>query len=87
MGHAAGPRNRWSCGSGWKLSFYSLFLLPKGGDVSLVPTDIFWEGEVSPWLVITFWDLLQSTLHTWLICIFFEFIQVLVHILFNFCPT
>jgi hypothetical protein len=50
------------CGSGWKLGFYSLFLLPKGGDVSQVQTDVSWEGEVSPWPIITFWDLLQSIL-------------------------
>jgi hypothetical protein len=35
-----------------------LFLLLKGGDGYLVQTDTFWKGEVSPWLIITFWDLL-----------------------------
>jgi hypothetical protein len=33
--------------------------LPKGGDVSQVQTEVSWE-EVSPWPIITFWDLLQS---------------------------
>jgi hypothetical protein len=28
-GHAGGPRNQWSCGSGWKLGFYSLFYCPR----------------------------------------------------------
>jgi hypothetical protein len=36
--------------------------LPEGGDVSQVQTDVSWEGKVSPWLIITFWDLLQSAL-------------------------
>jgi hypothetical protein len=61
-GHAGGPGNWWSPGSGWKLGFYSLFLLPKGGGVSLVQTDVSWEEEVSPWLIIAFWALLQSVL-------------------------
>jgi hypothetical protein len=26
-------------------------------------TEVSWEEEVSPWPIITFWDLLQSTLH------------------------
>jgi hypothetical protein len=34
------------------------FVLPKGRGVSQVS----WEGEVSPWPIITFWDLLQSIL-------------------------
>jgi hypothetical protein len=63
MGHAVGPRNRWSQGSGWKPGSHSLFLLPKGRDVSQVQTNISWEEEVSPWPIITFWDLLQSALH------------------------
>jgi hypothetical protein len=62
MGYAVGPGNQWFHGSDWKLSFYSPFLLPEGRDVLLVQTDISWEGEVSPWLIITFWDLLQYTL-------------------------
>jgi hypothetical protein len=59
-GHAAVPGNRWSRGSGWKLGFHSLFFLPEGGDVSQVQTEVSWEGEVSPWPIFTFWDLLQS---------------------------
>jgi hypothetical protein len=35
-------------GSGWKLGFYSLFLLPGDGDVTQVQTEVSWEGEVSP---------------------------------------
>jgi hypothetical protein len=46
-GHAVGPRNQCSHGSGWKLGFYDLFLLPEGGDVSLVQTNVSGE-EVSP---------------------------------------
>jgi hypothetical protein len=42
--------------------FIALSLLPKGGDVSQVQTDVFLEGEMSLWPIITFWDLLQSTL-------------------------
>jgi hypothetical protein len=42
--------------------FIAFFLLPEGRDVSQVQTDISWEGEVSPGLISTFWDLLQSTL-------------------------
>jgi hypothetical protein len=61
-GHVGGPRDWWSHGSGWKLGFYSLFSLPEVGDVSLVQTDVSWEGEVFPWPIITFWDLLQSIL-------------------------
>jgi hypothetical protein len=37
------------------------FVLPKGGDVFQLQTEGSWE-EVSPWSVITFWDLLQSVL-------------------------
>jgi hypothetical protein len=36
------------------------FLLPEGGDVSQVQSDISWKEEVSPWPIITFWDLLLS---------------------------
>jgi hypothetical protein len=57
-GNAVGPRNRWSRGSGWKLGFIAFFVLPEGRDVSQVQTDVSWE-EVSPWPIITFWDLLQ----------------------------
>jgi hypothetical protein len=48
-----------------EIVFYSLFflLLPEGGDVSLVQTDVSWEEGVSRWLIITFQDLLQSHLH------------------------
>jgi hypothetical protein len=59
-GHGAGPRNQWFCGSG----FYSLFLLPEGRDVSQVQIDVSWEGDVSPWPVITFWDLLQWSINS-----------------------
>jgi hypothetical protein len=45
--HAGGPRNQWSHGSGWRLGFYSLFVLPEGRDVSQVQTSS-WEGEMSP---------------------------------------
>jgi hypothetical protein len=62
-GHAAGHGNLWSHWSGWKLDFYSCFLvLPESGDVFQVQTGIFWEGEVSPWPIITFWDLMHSAL-------------------------
>jgi hypothetical protein len=37
-----------------EIGFYSLFVLPKGRDVSQVQTDISWEREVSPWPIITF---------------------------------
>jgi hypothetical protein len=37
--------------------------IAEGRDVSQVQTDISWEGEASPWLVITFWDLLQFIPH------------------------
>jgi hypothetical protein len=47
-GNAGGPRNRWSHGSGWRLGFYSLVVLPQSGDVSQVQKDVSWEGEVSP---------------------------------------
>jgi hypothetical protein len=53
------PENQWSPGSSWVLKPF--FVLPEGGDVSQVQTDVSWE-EVSPWLFITFWDLLQSAL-------------------------
>jgi hypothetical protein len=43
----------------------SFFVLPKGGDVSQLQTDIFWEGELSPWPIITFWDLLLSDLENY----------------------
>jgi hypothetical protein len=52
-GHAAGPRNWWSHGSGWKLGFIAFFVLPKGGDVSQVKTEISCEGKVSPWPIVT----------------------------------
>jgi hypothetical protein len=42
--------------------FIAFFVLAKGGDVFQVQTDVSWEGEVSPWPLITFWDLLQSSL-------------------------
>jgi hypothetical protein len=48
--HETGGRH----GSDWKLGFIAFFLLPKGGGASLVQTDVSWEGEVSPWLIITF---------------------------------
>jgi hypothetical protein len=38
-----------------------LYLLRKSGGFSLVRTDVSWE-EVSPWLIVTFWDFLQSAL-------------------------
>jgi hypothetical protein len=57
-GHAGGPRNQWSHGSGWKLFFIPSFVFPKGRDVA----PVFWEGEVSPWPIIIFWDLLQVSL-------------------------
>jgi hypothetical protein len=38
------------------------FSLPKGRDISHVQTEVSWEGEVPPWPIITFWDLLQSVL-------------------------
>jgi hypothetical protein len=60
-GHPGGPGNQWSCGSGWRLGFIAFFVLPKGGDVSQVQTDISWEGEVSPCSVITC-SFLQSVL-------------------------
>jgi hypothetical protein len=44
--------------------FVTFFILPEGRNVSQVQTDISWEREVSPWPIITFWDLLQSALHT-----------------------
>jgi hypothetical protein len=47
-GHTAGTGNQWSQGSGWKLCFKSLFLLPKGGDVILLQKVVSWEREVSP---------------------------------------
>jgi hypothetical protein len=37
--------------------------IAEGRDVSQVQTDISWEGKASPWLVITFWDLLQFIPH------------------------
>jgi hypothetical protein len=47
------------------IGFYSIFCaLPEGGDVSQVQTEVSWEGEVSPWPLITFWDLLQSIFHS-----------------------
>jgi hypothetical protein len=48
-------------GSGWKLDFHSLFVLPEE-DVSQVQIEVSCEGEVSLWPIITFWDLLQSEL-------------------------
>jgi hypothetical protein len=45
--HARGPGNRWSHGSGWKLGFCNLFILPESGVVSQVQTEVSWEGEVS----------------------------------------
>jgi hypothetical protein len=46
-----------------EIGFYSLFcVLLEGRDVFQVQTDVSWEGEVSPWLIITFWELLQSVL-------------------------
>jgi hypothetical protein len=44
------------------LSPFFFLLFPEGGGVSLVQTDVSWEVEVSPLLIITFWGLLQSTL-------------------------
>jgi hypothetical protein len=41
-----------------EIGFYSLFVLLEGRDISQVS----WDGEVSPWPIITFWDLLQSIL-------------------------
>jgi hypothetical protein len=46
-----------------EIGFYSIFVLLKGGDVCQVQTDISWEGKVSSWQIITFWDLLQFILH------------------------
>jgi hypothetical protein len=34
--------------------FIALFVLPKGGDVSQVQTEVSWEGEMSPWPIIIF---------------------------------
>jgi hypothetical protein len=45
MREAAGPRNWWSHGSGWKLDFIVFFVLPEGGDVSQVQTDISWKEK------------------------------------------
>jgi hypothetical protein len=36
-----------------EIGFYSLFVWPEGRDVSQVQTDGFWEGEMSPWPIIT----------------------------------
>jgi hypothetical protein len=48
VGNAGGPRNWWSLGLGWGLGFIAFFALPEGRDVSLVQTEVSWEGEVSP---------------------------------------
>jgi hypothetical protein len=46
-----------------EIGFYSLFcVLLEGRDVFQVQTDVSWEGEVSPWPIITFWEFLQSIL-------------------------
>jgi hypothetical protein len=61
-GHAAGSGNWWSYGSGWKLHFTAFFCIA-WGQICQVQTDVYnWEGEVFPWLIINFWDLLQSVL-------------------------
>jgi hypothetical protein len=68
-GHAEESGKHWSPVSGWKLSFKACFIaqgqrfwqMDGRGSVSLVQTDVSWE-EVSPWLIVTFWDLLQSAL-------------------------
>jgi hypothetical protein len=46
-GHAGGSRNQWSHGSGWKLGFYNLFVLPKGRDVSQVQINFLGRRSVS----------------------------------------
>jgi hypothetical protein len=45
---------------------FIVFVLPKGEDVSQVQTDVSWEGEVSPWPIVTFWDLLRSSFKSFL---------------------
>jgi hypothetical protein len=35
------------------LGFIAFFVLPKGGDVSQVKTEISCEGKVSPWPIVT----------------------------------
>jgi hypothetical protein len=40
----------------------------------------FWEGEVSPWPIITFWDLLQSVLHYSGLTDFLEWLTELMEI-------
>jgi hypothetical protein len=42
--------------------FLQPFLLTKGRDVSRGQTEVSWEGDLSPWPIITFWDLWQSVL-------------------------
>jgi hypothetical protein len=49
---------------GWGLGFTAFWVLPEGRDVSQVQTEVSWEGEVSPWWLTTFWDLLQSVLQS-----------------------
>jgi hypothetical protein len=63
-GHAVKPRNQWSHGSDWKLGFIVfiylfIFWYYLRVEVSL-SCKLSWEGEMSPWPIITFWELLQS---------------------------
>jgi hypothetical protein len=51
-GHVGGPGSQWSCGSGWKLGFYSLFYCPRA-EMSLRCKQKFpWKkcllGQLSP---------------------------------------
>jgi hypothetical protein len=56
------------------------FCMPEERDVSDVQADISWEGEVSPWPIITFWDLLQSVLHYSGLTDFLEWLTELMEI-------
>jgi hypothetical protein len=54
IGECRGTGNWWSSGSGWGLGFIAFFCIAWVRDVSQVQTEVFWEGEVSPWSLSPF---------------------------------
>jgi hypothetical protein len=47
-GKARGPGNLWFCGLGWKLGFYSIFVLPGARSVSLINYHLLGPPAVHP---------------------------------------
>jgi hypothetical protein len=60
--HTAGPRNLWSCGQVGNWVFIAFSYFPRAEMSLRCKQSVSWEGELSPWPIITFCDLLHPAL-------------------------